>query len=69
VDVENVPDAGGQPALICPRDGARVIELKEKTPGVHTPPTEVTAPVVTGWWCEAGHRLELAELPVETDGV
>jgi hypothetical protein len=68
VDVEKAPEAAAQSVLLCPRDGGKLVELKEKPAGARSKPTEKTQPVVTGWWCEEGHNLEIAELPVETVG-
>lgn len=50
--------------LTCPRDGAPVVELKTPATGADVERVG-TPPVVTGWWCEVGHKLDESERPIE----
>ncbi|MEO5921926.1 MAG: hypothetical protein ABIQ01_12365 [Pseudolysinimonas sp.] len=48
--------------LTCPRDGGKLVLLKTKVPG-----DPEQGPPVTGYWCEAGHKLEEHEKPIDIE--
>ena len=60
-------EANSLPVLLCPRDGGKVVELKDDPEPNGGRPGD-GEPIVTGYWCEEGHKLEPAEKPL-TAGV
>ena len=60
-------EANSLPVLLCPRDGGKVVELKDDPPTNRKGDAD-REPIVTGYWCEEGHKLESAEKPL-TAGV
>ena len=52
-------------ALVCPRDGADVIEIWKRPQGLPMP-LGGHPPVLVGYRCTTGHSFGIGERPVES---